>query len=193
MNKLSVVIAFIFFFSFVVFPQISAAQGSIQPDLTLSYFGEFIGHPGVKAGISVPLWGQHKPGKRHTLLLGGGNIGAYHHRGNHTGLFLEGALGYRLVTKRGFKLETILTAGYHRSIVDGPVYSVANSSVMRKGSWFGQNTVHASWMFGFGKQLKNSPIGWHIRPGLMIRTPHNSSVIPHLFIETGITYRLPGR
>ena len=193
MNVSSVATTLIVLLFILVLPQNSSAQVSHQPEVALSYFGEFIGHPGVKAGIAFPLLGRHEPGKRHSLLIGGGNVGAYYHRGNHTGVFLEGELGYRFVTKRGFKLETLLTAGYHRSFFDGPVYSVNESTVSKHNPFFGQNTAHASWKLGFGKQLRNSPLGWHVRPGFMIRTPHNSSVIPHLFIETGFTYRLPTR
>ena len=174
-------------------PRTGIAQSSKQPVVSLSYFGEFIGHPGFKAGINVPLAGRHKPGKRHSLLLGGGNVGAYYHKGNHTGLFLEGELGYRFVTKGGFKMETFISAGYHRSFIDGPVYSVSPSNDISKEPLAGQNTFLASWLIGLGKQLKNSPVGWHIRPGFMIRTPHNSSLLPHLFIETGISYKLNWR
>ena len=169
------------------------AQAHRQPVLTVSYFGEFIGHPGLKAGLNVPLAGRHKPGKRHSLLLGGGNIGTYYHKGNHTGLFLEGELGYRFVTKGGFKLETFLSAGYHRSFIDGPVYTINASGEVDRVRLAGQNTLMASWLFGIGKQFKNSPIGWHVRPGFMVRAPHNSSVLPHMFIETGITYTLSRR
>ena len=170
--------------------RVGYAQSTKQPVLTFSYFGEYIGHPGFKAGINVPLSGRHQPGKRHSLLLGGGNLGAYYHKGNHTGIFLEGELGYRFVTKGGFKLETFLSAGYHRSFIDGPVFTVNASDEVTQKQLAGQNTMSVSWLFGLGKQFKNSPFGWHLRPGFMIRTPHNSSVLPHFFIETGITYTL---
>ena len=175
---------------YTIMPHSSHAQSNRKPVLTVSYFGEFIGHPGFKAGINIPLAGQVTPGKRHSLLLGGGNIGAYYHKGNHTGLFLEGELGYRFTTKGGFKFESFLSAGYHRSFVDGPVFRVNARNEVTQQRWAGQNTVHASLSLGFGKQLKRSPIGWHIRPGFMIRGPHNSSILPHLFIETGVTYNL---
>ena len=171
-------------------PRSSHAQSERQPVLTVSYFGEFIGHPGFKAGINVPIAGRHKPGKRHSLLLAGGNAGAYYHKGNHTGLFLEAELGYRFITKGGFKIESFLSAGYHRSFVDGPVYRVNSFNEVSRQRWAGQNTSHASWSLGLGKQFKRSPIGWHIRPGFMIRGPHNSSVLPHFFVETGVTYNL---
>ena len=168
----------------------SSAQSQKQPALTLSYFGEFIGHPGFKAGLNVPIAGKHQPGKRHSLLLAGANLGSYYHRGNHTGIFIEAELGYRWTTKGGFKVETFISTGYHRSLIDGPVFSVDSEGTVVRERFAGQNTLATSWLLGIGKQLKNSPIGWHIRPGLMIRTPHNSSILPHLFIETGITYKL---
>ena len=176
---------------FTAWPPPVQAQSPKQKVLTISYFGEFIGHPGFKAGINIPLAGRHQPGKRHSLLLGGGNIGTYYHKGNHTGLFVEGELGYRFVTKGGFKLETFLSAGYHRSFIDGPVYSVDPSNNVTRQTLSGQNTLLASWLIGLGKEFKNSPMGWHIRPGFMIRAPHNSSILPHFFIETGISYKLP--
>ena len=140
-------------------PESSNAQAPKQPVLTVSYFGEFIGHPGFKAGINVPLAGRHKPGKRHSLLLGGGNVGAYYHKGNHTGLFVEGELGYRFVTRGGFKLETFLSAGYHRSFIDGPVYSVnaANEVTQKRG---GRPEYHAGFLADRrGETAKEQPCG----------------------------------
>lgn len=165
-------------------------QSSRQTAVSLSYFGEFVGHPGFKAGIETPLAGSYKPGKRHSILLLGGNLSAYYHQGNHTGLFVDTELGYRFVTKGGFKAETFIGLGYHRSYIDGPVYTVNGSNEVKRNRFAGQNTFLLLWSFGLGKQMKNSPVSWHIRPGFMVRTPHNSVVLPHLFIETGVSYRL---
>ncbi len=166
------------------------AQSPRQAAVSFSYFGEFIGHPGFKAGIETPLAGAYKPGKRHGLLLLGANLSAYRHRGNHTGLFVDTEIGYRFITRGGFKAEMFLGAGYHRSYIDGPVYTVNELNEVKRDRFAGQNTILLLWSFGLGKQMKRSPVAWHIRPGLMVRTPHNSAILPHLFIETGVTYRL---
>lgn len=183
--KLGLVIFFFLSLSHKTF-----AQSSRQAALSFAYFGEFVGHPGFKAGVETPIAGSYKPGKRHSLLLLGGNISAYYHRGNHTGLFADAELGYRFVTRGGFKAETFIGLGYHRSYIDGPVYSVNGSNEVKRNRFVGQNTLLLLWSFGLGKQMKNSPVSWHIRPGIMVRTPHNSFILPHFFVETGVTYRL---
>ena len=172
------------------YPDLLKAQSEKNAVITLSYFGEYLGHPGFKAGFEKPLWGAYRPGKRHGQLLAAANLGGYYHKGNHTGLFTSGDLGYRFTTRGGFKLETFLGAGYHRSFVDGPVFAVSPDAGVQQKRLVGQHTLLISWSIGVGKALKNSPISWHIRPGVMVRTPHNSTVLPHIFVETGINYRL---
>lgn len=70
------------------------AQAAPEPEagrlrLTLAYFGETLTHPGVTIGAERAFWrsGGHE-------LLTTTNFGAYHHAGNHNGLFLNGELGY---------------------------------------------------------------------------------------------------
>lgn len=171
-------------------PNSAQAQSNRTPAFTLAYFGEFAGHPGFKAGAELPVMGRHRPGKRHGLVLATANLGTYYHKGNHTGIFASSELGVRFITKGGFKLETFLGVGYHRSFIDGPVFRVNDAGVVSRQRFSGQNTLMTSLTFGLGHQQTNGPLAWHIRPGLFIRTPHNSSILPHVFIETGVTYKM---
>ena len=171
----------------------ASAQFRGPSSVSVSYFGEYIGHAGIKVGAETPLLGRNRQRSRRSLVLADANAGGYYHRGNHTGLFVDSGVLYRFITRGGFKLETRFGAGYHRSFVDGPVFSVEDNGDIRRVRGAGQNSLMISWNFGLGKEMRSSPLSWHIRPGFFVRTPYNSLFIPHFVVEAGVGYRLNSR
>ena len=158
-------------------------------DISLAYFGDFITHPAVT--VSVPTtW---KATDRYTLYR---NIGGsfYTHQRNHNALMLTGELGNRISTKKGRFAELLLGAGYMHTWLQGDVYSRDDAG-----------SVHESWDWGRPKMLLSLSLGagwsssnpdsrrdYFMRLVAFGEYPFNGILLPHLGLQVGSTFILPG-
>ena len=48
-----------------------------------------------------------------------------------------------------------------------------------------------SMALGFGRDLQDKrglPMAWHVRPTLYLQAPYNTTAVPNLALETGVTW-----
>ncbi len=178
----------------------SQDQPSAPPlEMNISYFGETITHPGLKIGMESALSQKSREkikrtGKTFTkrkLLFLATSLGGYHQHRFHTGIFINGEIGYRVTKKKGIKTELLVGLGYLRTFVDGDTYGVDDSGNIHRQRHEGQSGVMPSIAFGVGKDLRFTEQGawsWHIRPSLYFQVPYNHTYLPHFILETGMTF-----
>jgi hypothetical protein len=194
---------FILNISIIIFLTVSAygQVGNHEKPLRLniSYFGEFVTHPGIKLGAEYPLalrvkekiGSKGKQKRREHLLFTGGNLGFYRHKRNHFGAFLNAELGYRKTRTKGFKTEGAIGIGYFRTFLDGRTYEVKDNGEVETIKLAGRNKLMYSFSFGIGKDLYQKyqvPISWIVKPTLFVETPYNNGFLPHFALELGVSY-----
>ncbi|MFN3430562.1 MAG: hypothetical protein ACK46X_11475 [Candidatus Sericytochromatia bacterium] len=153
--------------------------------LTVAYFGEMGTHPGLLLGTEHTAWvaGWHR-----TFLSA--NVGGYRHPGNHVGLFLDAALGYRLNFPTGFSLESMIGMGYLHTLLDGQVYSAGPAGVEAVTDW-GRPAWMPSMTVGAG--IEGARLGFErtrffTRLQLFGQYPYNAYILPHVATQVGLTW-----
>lgn len=152
--------------------------------LTLAYFGETAAHPGGMLGTERTVWqsGWHQ-------AVVGANLGGYRHVGNHTGLFTNAEVGYRLMFPSGLSLELNGGLGYLHTILDGTVYTAgADGTPVISGDW-GRPALMPSTALGVGYGLDE---GTRLFARLQVfgQYPYNLATLPHMATQVGVTWGL---
>jgi len=104
-------------FTFPLFVLNANAQGFFKskPEFQVSYFGEFLFHPGIKVGAQIPFLEGEKIKSKHRKQKGdftltknrqlkiGANVGLYHQSNFHNGYFANIELTYQKRKHKSFK------------------------------------------------------------------------------------------
>ncbi|MBN2263896.1 MAG: hypothetical protein JW735_13330 [Prolixibacteraceae bacterium] len=173
-----------------------AQKENKSPTFKISYFGEMITHPGLKFGVEHQLFLKESRKKQKEIkhqIISCLNIGGYTHFKFNTNLFLNTEIGYRHTCSGGFIYETMIGIGYLRTFINGKTYTVTNNGSISEIFLAGSNSFMPSFSLGFGADVKNKNNcikAWYIKPVLFLQMPYNSSILPHLAIETGINFQL---
>ncbi|MNS11055.1 hypothetical protein D3C72_425860 [compost metagenome] len=154
--------------------------------LTIAYFGETVTHPGLLVGTEHKAW---EAGWHRAFLAA--NMGGYRHPGNHTGLFLDGGLGYRLTLPVGLSLEAMAGLGYLHTVLDGRVFAPGPNGGVEAVTDLGRPAWMPSAAVGVG--LDAGGLGL---PGSRVFTrlqlfgqyPFNTYVLPHVALQVGLTW-----
>lgn len=159
------------------------AQAAPEPEtgrlrLTLAYFGETLTHPGVMIGAEQAFWRY----RGHELLTAT-NFGAYHHAGNHNGLFLNGELGYRFTFPARISTEALIGAGMLHSALPGDVYLPGQTSPSRDG---GRMAFMPSGTLGVGYTLGDKRLFARLQG--FGQAPYNTYTLLHLATQVGMTW-----
>lgn len=175
-----------------------SSQIENQPNWQFSYYGDVLFHPGIEIGYQIPLknWTKVKSKKKKEVtkyksLNAGIDFIYYLHRHHHHGLILSPSISYQRTRKNGRYFQAKFNLGYHRSVVDGLTYSVANNGIVESKRFVGQNTIYNSLAFDFGKNLrveKEIPLRWFFQLGINGRYPYNKSYLPSLHMGFGIHF-----
>lgn len=169
--------------------------------LNLSYFGVYATHPGLKLGIERNFWTHHvektrRNGNvktRYRALFYTGNVGFYHHAGNHSALFLNAELGYVRGRTQRNKVGLLVGAGWMRTFLDGEVYEPNGGEAIAEIRGAGNSYFMPSLAFYLGEDLSEKrgiPIAWHLKPTVLFQLPYNASFNLQPALEMGLTYRL---
>lgn len=159
-------IVLLFFLSLTSSLAFAQEYGGAVPELQVSYFGEFIFHPGAKVGISLPFseWtklrqqqskrrGEYSIVKQKELRLGG-NVGFYNIVRNHTGYFANVDLTWRRSKYYSYRpekkgqIELGIGLGYFRYRLHGTTFTPNGDSfdeINGNGGAF-----LPSFLFGYG-------------------------------------------
>ncbi len=165
--------------------------------IDFSYLGHLGTHPGAKIGIQVPYKKTNieKQRKRRVKIkykekLLTLDAGFYHLPNTHTGTFIQAGWGYRRTKQRGFKLETFFNTGYWKVYNAGTTFEVSNNGFVSEVERAARGYWLLGWSWGFGRDLsiyKDRPFAWHIRPGISLQLPYNTTVNVLPMLEAGVT------
>lgn len=159
-------------------PETLALPEAPRIPLTLAYLGETLLHPGIMVGTESRLWesGWH-------AIIGANNLGAYQHAGNHSGIFLNGELGYRLTFPVGLSAEALAGAGVLYTVLPGDVYLPGQSEPSRDS---GRPAFMPSASLGLGYALGDSRL--FARLQAFGQYPYNTYTLMHLATQVGVTW-----
>lgn len=153
--------------------------------ISISYFGEFLTHPGAKLGLEYIL--LEKNGNK---LISGFNLGYWGQYRISNNLFAVADIGYRYTFRSGFFLEAIVGAGYNHIIPDGKIYNYSGG-VISQGSNTGYGVFMPVGSIGIGYHLgyeKGNPgAQLYLRPTFFGQFPVANTFIPNIALEAGIT------
>lgn len=169
-----------------VLPAPALADG-LRPQVSASYFGETILHPGGRAGADVTLLG----GDRHRVLLGG-DLGLYHHSGFQTGVLLDAVVGYRFTFESGLFLEGRLGVGYLRTFLAGDVYTRSADGSFAPESMAGANAFAPVQSLAVGYGLSSHfglPLSVFAGLTAFEQVPFNGGYMVQLAAQLGVSWQ----
>lgn len=192
MSKLTVQIIF----TLLVFTEtVCMAQVLPANAFSVSYYGEFVKHPGLSVDISQHILPyknkQITIDKVRNLITTGIRLSVYSHPKSHLGISLTPQIGYQFLFNSGLIARLNGGAGYLRQFNYGSTYEVTGSNEVKKVQLAGRNKFTTNFSVGFGQNLmkrKDIRWGWHFDIGVFTEAPTNTGFIPHLFVKTGIDY-----
>ena len=156
--------------------------------LKIDYFGELGLHPGLAVGLEYPL---HK--NSWFLLHWDNEVGGYYHKWNHTGVFARTSVGTRFTAPFGLYFDLQLGAGYLHTFVAGDTYVRTEKEELTQKSDGGDPHFMPSLVLLLGWDIaknRDLPLALHFGVDAYGQTPFNHSVLPHIAIRTGITYKI---
>lgn len=166
-------------------PAVAATQDAAPLRLSVAYFGETATHPGLIVGFEHRAW---EAGWHQAVL--GANLGGYRHPGNHMGLFLDGALGYRLTFPSRLSLEAFVGLGYFHTRLDGQVFAAGPAGVEAVTDW-GRPALMPSLALGCGVDADRLGLAGtraFTRLKLFGQYPYNAYTLPHVATQVGLTW-----
>lgn len=170
--------------------------------VSLSYFGEMITHPGLKAGVNYQLKSWINPKERKSQkkdhyifnvksILLGGSLGAFSHNRYQSGYFTILEPKYRTENMNGFFWELGLGGGYLRTIT--PSVYVENGNLSKKN--FHNDYFISSMFISFGKKISRSKyvhLQWSVKPQFIYALPNFPSGVGYFGLELGVNYLFKG-
>lgn len=169
------------------------SQLSSPQSVNVSYFGEFITHPGLRLGLQYELGSKTRPHPTksketcHTIALRP-SLGLFFHRRHQTGIFLLPEVGYLRTNQKRRQFGAGLGIGYLMSFIPN-VFEV-NPEGGVEPTLAAHHFVLASTYVRFGRQFKESPWGYFIQPQFIYALPNYPNGVAYLALELGITYKL---
>ncbi|MEE9385519.1 MAG: hypothetical protein V3V08_19085 [Nannocystaceae bacterium] len=160
--------------------------------ITAGYYGDVATHPGGYAGFS---WRAAEAGRFSFSL--GADLGSYHHRRNHTAVFLRGNFASRVTFESGILIEPRFVLGYAHTWADGDGYFVVDDEEMlRQRTPIGAPNVIYGMGLGFGFEIQEgrmAGLAFMIRPEVLGRAPYNSYALSQFSLLAGVEWRFGGR
>ena len=155
----------------------------LRPAVTLAYYGDMSTHPGLRAGISVPLLEG-----RYWSFNPGVMAGFFIHPRNERSIFLLANMEAKCSLPCGFEASFDLGSGYKRSFVDAPLYGFGDDGKAKQVTDAGQGMFMVSTGINLGWRLNNS-LSFSIGPCASVEYPYNGRFLPRLALVPGITYK----
>ena len=170
----------------------ASVAGKSRWRLGAGYYGELITHPGAYAEVS---WTAAEV--RPFSFSLGGDIGAYHHRRNHTGLFARAAFASRVTFAPGLFIEPRFVLGYAHTFVDGDGYFVVDDQErVREARTPGQPNVVYGFGLGLGYEVQRGAaagLGVLLRAEVLGRAPYNDYALSQFALLAGLQWRFGAR
>lgn len=167
---------------------IGAAHAAAPVRLTAGYYGDFASHPGGYAGAT---WSLAEAGA--VQALGGFELGAYHHRRNHTGAFARGTFGLRATSAGGWFVEPRFVAGYLHTWVDSDTFwrvDEATGDIAEATPGGSPNLVYGMGVGGGWRQ--DSGLALVLRVESLGRAPYNGFTLSQFAVLAGVEWTFGG-
>ncbi len=184
------------FFLLTLLLSISAAFGQSytlpKVQMSISFFGENLTHPGIRVGLATPIGLQLNPKEEvDKSWVVGGYVTYYRHPRNHRALMLTGAIGRQRIGNQGLQTMFNFELGYMASVLDAEAYEWDGNQIIEAGKTSSHFTFGLNGGLGwnFDKQ-RDLPLSFMVQPHLFIQAPFNSAFLPRLALETRLIYHL---
>ena len=190
-------------FSFALFVTKEAQAQEAAPStfpISISYYGDFYAHPGVKIGTEYTIASKTKEKQKRKgtktktrSLLTTAYVNGYTHPGNHRSLGAGTELILRKTRGNGWKKEALLGFGYQRRFNKGKTFTSDASGNVSQVPLASRGYFQPSFSLGVGKDLAvtmKAPLAWHLRTGFHFLSPFNAGNVMGLHAEAGIIYQL---
>jgi hypothetical protein len=163
--------------------------------LSLSFFGELLSHPGVRLGFTTPIAQRIKEKDNSKIInkgwVVGGYLTYYKHPRNHKGLMLTGSIGRQRIGNSGFQSSLNLEAGYMLSILDGEVFEWDGEKIVEGNKGSSHLVFGLNGGIGWNFDKKTSlPVSFMIQPHLYFQAPYNTFIAPRVALDTKLSYYL---
>lgn len=161
--------------------------------LSLSYYGDWITHPGFTIGAEYLICENKRENVAlFTALSGGG----YFHDQNNNAFFIDAYIGSRFTTPVGYFGDILLGAGYLHTWPDGVIYTgVDSEGNLIEKDYPGDPHLKLNlslgligWDFSKRTQL---PVTGVVRMAIFGEYPYNDFMLPHTALQIEFTYRFP--
>ena len=153
--------------------------------IAVSYFGEYLTHPGFKVGYLTPISESSKIKNEKDLINKAWTVGGYFtyykHKMNHDALMWTGEIGKQRINKNGLITMFNFEMGYMLSLLDGEVYTPTDDGGFEEG-----NRGDSYFVFGL-----NLGLGWDFEKKMDI--PLSALVVPHFYIQAPYNTAVTGR
>lgn len=163
------------------------------PKVTVSYLGGYISNPGLKVGYTKPFKTNISTNKKNRAIQTewsyGASVGTYVHRRNHTSVQLIPEVAYTHTRGKGFQLGASFGAGFQRTFIPKS-YQVNEVNEIERNRFAGQNLFAINPAIRLGKQVKDKPVAWFIKPQVMFSAPYFGGMNTYALIEAGVSYSL---
>ena len=201
-HKVAVVMALLFSVALFVTKEAQAQDAATKKTfpISISYYGDFYAHPGLKVGteytiVSETKEKQKRKGMRSKTrsILATGYINGYTHPGNHRALGAGTEIIYRKTKDNGWKKEALLGFGYQRRFNKGKTFTSDAAGNVTQVPLASRGYFQPSFSLGIGKDLAvtmKAPFAWHLRTGVHFLSPFNAGNVAGLHAEAGIIYQL---
>ncbi len=168
--------------------------------ISVSYFGHYYFHPGLKIGTQYDYksWEKVKERKKRTItksksLFFSPQVGFYVHPKNHSGLIFNVDVGYQRVKDRfGFYSAYSIGLASNTQFNSGTTY-VENADGSIDGFGGASRTYFMpSVNLEFGQQLTDK-MSWYSKFTFASKLFYNTSLSAELFLELGMKFNLGNR
>lgn len=168
-------------------------------EVSISYFGEMVTHPGIKLAVSYPIkqWMKIKNQKEGVTqevfksVQLGPSLAYYYHRRYHHGLQFVPELFYRRKKKNGTYLDLGIGLGVLRTIIP-EVYAINELGLVEK-SKSGYTYFQSGLFVAFGKDFfhdQKKLFTGFVKPQFQYSIPGFPKWTGYFFLETGLLFPL---
>lgn len=144
---------------------------------TVGYLGELAFHPGVIAGVELPVR------SRVGTIVVASNVGTYVHVRNHVGASIDVESGYRYTLRR-VTLDALAGIGYLHTFLAAPVYEVDDAGEVTRTTDLGRPSFMP--MISVGVGLALARFAPYLRIVAFGQYPFNRHLLPHAAVVLGV-------
>ena len=174
----------------------------------IAYFGEFIGHPGIKLGATYPfaqkLRTKDKQKKKYLLTKSsirqwkvGTNLAFYHQINNHNGYLLNVELTYQKIKNKSKKptkfkyFDASIGLGYFHYELIGKTFQSTESGFQEING--NGNALMPSLAVAWGKNIrfvKSMNMRYYVKPTVLLELPAGTGAHTRFALEIGVASTL---